>query len=71
MILHVRAVFSSTLLFQDVITDLVIERGELNIKGFPKACAHNGILQSATYLKNALEQNRILEDAFSRAEVKQ
>ena len=63
-------VFSGCFLFQDVITDLVIERGELNIPGFPKACAHNGILQSALYLKNTLEQNKILEDAFSRAEVK-
>ena len=55
--------------FQDVITDLVIERGELNIPGFPKACAHNGILQSAIYLKKTLEEEKLLENAFLRAEV--
>lgn len=57
-----------TLSLQDVITDLVIERSELDIPGFPKACAHNGILQSAKYLKNALEKDNILEEALSRVE---
>ena len=52
-----------------MITDLVIERSELDIPGFPKACAHNGILQSAKYLKNALEKDNILEEALSRVEV--
>ena len=41
----------------------------MDVPGYPKACAHNGILQSAIYLKKSLEENKILEEAFSRAEV--
>lgn len=57
-----------TLSLQDVITDLVIERGDLDITGVQCACAHNGILQSAMYIKQTLEEKKILEEAFSRAE---
>ncbi|XP_053393103.1 diacylglycerol lipase-beta-like isoform X2 [Mercenaria mercenaria] len=57
-----------TLSLQDVITDLVIERGNLDITGVLCACAHNGILQSAMYIKQTLEKKAILETAFSQAE---
>lgn len=57
-----------TLSLQDVITDLVIDRGEVKIEGISKAHAHAGILESAKYVKDTLEEKHILEDAFSRAE---
>ena len=56
---------------QDVITDLVCERGSLNAPGLPdNAWAHNGILQSALFLQKTLQERRILEDAWSRAPVR-
>ncbi|KAL4239389.1 hypothetical protein ACF0H5_000206 [Mactra antiquata] len=57
-----------TLSLQDVITDLVIERGDITIPGIPGASAHNGILQSAIYIKQTLERENVLEEAFQRAE---
>ena len=56
-------------LFQDVITDLVIDRGDLTIPGIQCASAHNGILQSAVYIQKTLEENQILEKAFQSLEV--
>ncbi|XP_052240425.1 diacylglycerol lipase-beta-like isoform X2 [Dreissena polymorpha] len=55
-----------TLSLEDVITDLNVDRGDLNIPGIPEAKAHNGILSSANYLRRTLIDQDIIKKALSR-----
>ncbi|XP_052816951.1 diacylglycerol lipase-beta-like isoform X2 [Mya arenaria] len=55
-----------TLSLQDVVTDLVIERDDLNIPSVTGS-GHKGILQSALYIQKTLQDGGIIQEAFNRA----
>ena len=55
--------------FQDIITDLVVERAPIRVKGVKNAFVHTGMLQSAKYVQQKLLEEQILENAFGTYEV--
>ena len=52
-----------------MITDLTAECDTLDIDGLDNCVAHRGMLQAAKYVKSVLDKQRILEQAFDRAQV--
>ena len=58
-----------TVYLQDIITDLVVERAPVKVKGVKNAYVHTGMLQSAKYVQQKLLEEQILEKAFGSYEV--
>ena len=54
---------------QDIITDLVVERAPIKVKGVKGAFVHTGMLQSAKYVQQKLQEEKILDKAFMAYEV--
>lgn len=58
-----------TLSLEDIVTDLVIERAPMEVKGVKGAFAHAGMLHSAKYVLHKLQEEEILDKAFQSYEV--
>ena len=66
---HMRSVviaFRGTLSFQDIVTDLTASTRPIELPDFPKFLVHKGMLKTVTEVIKKLEDEGILEQAFSK-----
>ena len=54
-----------TLSFHDIVTDLTISTDPMQVPGHPDFLAHRGMLKTATWILERLDEKEILERAFS------
>lgn len=57
-----------TLSLEDIVTDLVVDREPITVNGVKGASVHQGMLHSAEYIQQKLQEERILEKAFQEYE---
>ena len=55
-----------TLSFADVVTDLTASTQPIELPGFPNFLVHKGMLKTATWILEKLNEEKILEEAFSK-----
>ena len=54
-----------TLSFHDIVTDLTMGTDPMQVPGHPDFLVHRGMLKTATWILERLDENEILENAFS------
>ena len=59
--------FRGTLSFHDVVTDLTASTKPIPLPNYPNFLVHKGMLKTVQWVMEEMEENQILETAFSRA----